>query len=92
LLSVFFITGCISKAKIKNQNLLVFQKRINEFVYDGFSFKLGGTQSEITRALGEPYEENSNTYVYQTDEAPSIIVFHIRNSNVYRIDWEFYYD
>jgi hypothetical protein len=163
----FFITGCVSQATIKNQNLLVFQKRINEFVYDGFSFKMGGTRSEIIRALGtpiritkkevinvhdpeqvdvknvlfydglsikiyrvsetgreiitgisvtadeyklkwglsigctqddlkkqlgEPYEEDNNTYVYQTDDAPSIVVFYIRNSNVYQIDWEFYYD
>lgn len=146
---------------------MVFQNKINEFVYDGFDFKLGRTRSEIIKALGrpiritskevinvhnpekvdvknvfiyeglsikiyrvsengreiitgisvtsdeyklkwglsvgcsqgdlkrqlgEPFEKMSDTYVYQTDEAPSIVVFYLRNSKVYRIDWEFYYD
>ena len=57
-----------------------------------WGLSVGCTQDELKKQLGEPYEENNNTYVYQTDEAPSIVVFYIRNSNVYRIDWEFYYD
>jgi hypothetical protein len=167
LCSVFFMTGCKSQDRTGNQKPAVFQKRINEFVYDSFGFefdktrsdiiktmgrpariaekkvtnihdpaqvdseyvlfyaglsikiyevsqtgkeivtdisittdqyklkwglRVGCSQDEVKRVLGEPHEKKDLVYVYEADEAPSIVVFFFRDGNVTSIDWEFYYD
>ena len=166
MILAFFLIRSLREGKIIAEDHL-FQKKINEFVYDGFEFRLGRTGSEIMRflgdpvkiskkeinnihdpdqvdlvnelfydglsiriyrvaetgkeiiinisitgdeynlkwglgvgspqddikaQLGDPHEEEKDAYIYQAEGAPSCVVFYFRNSRVYRIDWEFYYD